>query len=620
MQDRILKSLSLLVLLLSAGAASAAADVGYLATDTTWLKLGKYEQAGFSKDAYESVVLSDEFFLAADGKTSPKSEFEETIAAMSRPLDGDPNEHAQCRFPARYMWLQSKALLPGVADITCPEYEEWIFGEATDSISIVFATGYLGNPASYYGHTLLKFNSSKRRVTSDLLDVTVNYGAIIPPDAGPISYIYNGATGGYNAGFSHIEYYYHDYNYGELELRDLWEYELNLSQDEVSFIMAHAWEVLGREFVYYFFRRNCAYRMAEVVEIIDGVKIIPPSRPWTVPQSLVSAADNVSRDGKALVSGVRWHPSRQSVFYDSYAKLGKHEQDALSGLVANPDTAQSLEALPVDGQQRVVDAAIDYYGYLMPKDEPPDSELSQRYKKMLTLRFRLPGGDRAAPVEPQVGPEKDRAPGYFSFGYVHNSGLSDGASLRIRPAYYDVLDSSVSHVPNSELSMGEVIVDVLDGDVRLRQASLFRVEAVNGAISGLPGDAGRSWRLGLGVYEQFPGCEDCLVTRFEGDIGRSMPFIGNSTIGAYVGGAAQDNRNDYGNLFARASGYVNANVGDRLSFTVRYEYRYHFDSVFEAEDVMSFDARYELARDWDLRLGWRDNRAETASLSVGYYW
>ncbi len=608
------------MLLLGAGAASAAVDIADVAAETTWLKLGKYEQARFSKDRYESVVLTEDFFLSPDGKSSPQSELEATIAAMSKPLDGDPNEHAQCRYPARYLWLQEKTLLPGVADITCPLFEEWIYGEATDSISIIFATGYLGNPASYYGHTLLKFNSSERRVTTDLLDVTVNYGAIIPPDVGPLSYIYNGATGGFSAGFSHIEYYFHDYNYGELELRDLWEYELNLSQQEVNFVMAHAWEVLGREFVYYFFRKNCAYRMAEVVEIIDGVKIIPPSRPWTVPQSLVSAADALNRDGQELVRSVRWHPSRQSVFYDSYAKLDKQEQDALTELVADPATAPSLGALPVDGQQRVVDAAIDYYGYLIPKDEPSDSELSQRYKKMLGLRFQLPGSDRDAPAEPQVGPEKDRAPGYFSFGYVHNSDLGGGGSLRIRPAYYDVLDSSVSHVPNSELSMGEIIVDVLDGDVRLRQASLFRVEAVNGAVSGLPGDAGRSWRMGFGVYEQYPGCEDCLVTRFEGDIGRSMPFIGSSTIGAYVGGAAQDNRNDYGNLFARASGYVNAGVGERWSFTARYEYRYHFDSAFEAEDVMSFDARYEISRDWDLRLGWHDNRTESATLSVGYYW
>ncbi len=619
MKSRAANTLSLVALLLFAGNATAA-SANSLAFDTTWLKLGKYEIRGFGSDRYESAVLSDEFFLAADGRTNPQGELEATIAAMSQPLDGDPNEHAQCRFPARYLWLQRQAQLPGVADIACPSFEEWVFGEATDSISIIFATGYLGNPASYYGHTLLKFNSSTRRVTSDLLDVTVNYGAIVPPNAGRISYLYNGATGGYKAGFSHIEYYYHDYNYGELELRNLWEYELNLSQDEVDFIMAHSWELLGREFVYYFFRRNCAYRMAEIVEIVDGIRIIPAQRPWTVPQSVVSMADGATRGGEPLVASVRWHPSRQSVFYDSYRKLNKPEQDALQELVANSGRSSALEALPVDGQQRVVDAAIDYYGYLMPRDEPPGSELSQRYREMLAKRFTLPGSARSEPPQPELGPEKDRAPGYLSAGFVHNSEAGNGVSMRIRPAYYDVLDSSISHVPNSELSMGEVIVDVLDGDVRVREASLFRVEAVNGAISGLPGDAGRSWRLGLGVYEQFPGCEDCLVARFEGDIGRSMPFFGNSTIGAYIGGAAQDNRNNYGNLFARASAYINATLSDRMTLSARYEYRYHFDSVMEGEDVVSFNARYELSQGWDLRLGWHDNRNESASLSVGYYW
>ena len=620
MQARIPTLLSLVALILGAGDALAVADTRELAADTTWLKLGKYTPSRFSRDRYESVVLSDEFFLAGDGKSNPRSELDATIAAMFLPVAGNPDDHAQCRFPARYIWLRGKGLLADAAEIDCRAFRQWIHGEATDSISIVFATGYLGNPASYYGHTLLKFNSSTSRATSDLLDVTVNYGAIIPANVGPITYIYNGATGGFNAGFSHIEYYYHDYSYGELELRDLWEYELDLTQDEVHFVMAHAWEVLGREYVYYFFRRNCAYRMAEVVEIIDGIRIIPPRRPWTVPQSLVSAADSITRDGKPLITRVQRHPSRQSVFYESYARLRAREQDSLRQLVDNPDNATALEALPVDGQQRVVDAAIDYYGYRMPKDEPSDSELSQSYKKMLARRFALPPGERAPAEHTGRGPEKDRAPGYVSVGFMHNSRVGDGSSLRIRPAYYDVLDSSVSHVPNSELSMGELIVDVFGGDARLRQASLFRVEAVNGAISGLPGDAGRSWRLGLGVYEQFPGCEDCLVTRFEGDIGRSMPFVGNATIGAYIGGAVQDNRNAYGNLFARASGYVNAHLGRKLSLSARYEYRYHFDSALEAEDVLSFAARFELSRDWDLRLEWHDNRAESASLSVGYYW
>ena len=187
MQDRILKVLPVIALLLVSGESAAGTDVRDVANDTIWLKLVKYEEPRFSQGRYESVVLSDEFFLAEDGKENPLSELEATIVAMSEPLDGDPNAHAQCRFPGRYLWMRRQGLLADVGEIECPNFNAWIHGEATDSISIIFATGYLGNPASYYGHTLLKFNSSTARDSSKLLDVTVNYGAIIPPNVSPVS-------------------------------------------------------------------------------------------------------------------------------------------------------------------------------------------------------------------------------------------------------------------------------------------------------------------------------------------------------------------------------------------------------------------------------------------------
>lgn len=609
------------IALLAASAAGASGNVAELAGHPTWLKLIKFESGGLFDGALRSAVLSPEFFLAADGQANAESELQATLDALAVPLDGDPNEHAQCRFPARFKWLRDQSLLADIPEIDCPDFDAWIFGDATDSVSIIFATGFLGNPASYYGHTLLKFNSSSQRQTSELLDVTVNYGAIIPPNVGPASYIFNGATGGYNAGFSHIEYYFHDYNYGELELRDLWEYELNLSPDEVRFVMAHAWELLGREYVYYFFRRNCAYRMAEVLEIVDGVRLIPPSRPWTVPQVIVANADRSDRHGGTLVAGRTLHPSRQSVFYSSFAKLDAAERNAMKALVSDSREGDPLSGLPVESRQKVVDVSIDYLSYLMPKDEPTDSDLSQRYREILGRRFALPRGTTEPAPQPSIGPEKDRGPGYMSIGALHSSLQGrDGVSLRIRPAYYDALDSSVSHVPNSELSMVDIIVDVRDSEVRLRQARLFRVEAVNSAVSGLPGDSGHSWILGLGVVEQYPGCTDCLVSRFEGDVGRSKPAFLGTTVGAYIGGAVQDNRNGYGNLFARISTYINGSIGDRFSFQGRYESRYHIESTHEFEDVLSFQGRWELSRDWDMRLEMRKNRSHEAVLSVGRYW
>ena len=206
-----------------------------------------------------------------------RKELDETIRAFASPPKNNPNEHAQCRFRARYLWLDSKLDFDSyqIQDQQCPDFEQWSLNGTTTSISVIFATGYLGNPASYYGHTLLKLNSSEKNDRTSLEDVSVNYGAIVPPGEGPLPYILKGVFGGYSGGFSDIQYYFHNHNYGENELRDMWEYELNLSQQEVDLLVAHTWEVLGKEYTYYFLRQNCAYQMAKVLEIIEGVSVTP---------------------------------------------------------------------------------------------------------------------------------------------------------------------------------------------------------------------------------------------------------------------------------------------------------------------------------------------------------
>ena len=254
---------------------------------STWKKLLVYERQWPDRNI-RSAVHSESFFNASTGYKDPAAELIATIEAVIKPLDGNPDLHAQCRFPARYLWLKDKLELTekDVPSIDCPEFDEWSMKGEVDSLSIVFATGFLGNPASYYGHTLLKLNN-KGLNSNRLLDISVNYGAIIPDGEDPVTYIAKGLLGGYNAGFSHTEYYFHNQSYGEIELRDLWEYELNLSPDEVRMILAHTWEVMGKEYTYYFLNKNCAYRMGELFEIIDGIKINPDTRFWVIPQAQV---------------------------------------------------------------------------------------------------------------------------------------------------------------------------------------------------------------------------------------------------------------------------------------------------------------------------------------------
>tara|TARA_B110000858_G_scaffold123794_2_gene141175 strand:+ start:3972 stop:4958 length:987 start_codon:yes stop_codon:yes gene_type:complete len=291
-----------------------------LSKHSTWHKLLHYEQQLFPRNQLVSTVLSEDFFNSPEGKANPESELTATLRAFTDPAPENPNHHAQCEFRGRYLWLKEMLDFDslGLESIPCHDFEDWSLNGTTQSISLVLATGYLGNPASYYGHTLIKLNSSESNDRTPLEDVTINYGAIIPENEGSLPYIFKGLFGGYRGGFSHIQYYYHDYNYGENELRNLWEYELNLSQEEVNLVLGHSWEVLGKEYTYFFLNENCAYQMARILEVVEGVELLPKNTLWTLPQSLIQRLAQAKHKEKPLVKTIKYHPSRQSRLYEKY--------------------------------------------------------------------------------------------------------------------------------------------------------------------------------------------------------------------------------------------------------------------------------------------------------------
>ena len=53
----------------------------------------------------------------------------------------------------------------------------------------------MSNTASMYGHLLLKFSDSDNHKSNNLLDNSLNYGAIVPNDENPLVYVLRGVFG-----------------------------------------------------------------------------------------------------------------------------------------------------------------------------------------------------------------------------------------------------------------------------------------------------------------------------------------------------------------------------------------------------------------------------------------
>lgn len=612
------------VLLLAGGgnvsAGSAPADLLELSRHSQWLKLLRYEEIGLS-GSLQSAINSPEFFLSEAGSQDPLAELQATLQALQLDTQGAPDRHALCRFPARALWLRQvlgdSLQLPD--KVSCPELDKWTRHNSVESISVVFATGYLGNPASYYGHTLLKFNFHSPSAADRLMDTSVNYGAIMENNDDPLSYIVKGIFGGYDGGFSHIGFYFHNHNYGENELRDLWEYQLQLPAQDVELIVAHAWEVLGKRYTYYFFRRNCAYRMAEILELSSAVALTDHRRPWTIPQSLIQMLMESRIDGQPLVSEVVYHPSRQSRLYDRYLDLNADERTVLRQLVslqpAQPE--ESMAGQPLHQQQRLLDTLLDYYQFVRDSSAGAADPANLAHRNTLAARYRLPPGAPQFSSREHQSADRGRKPGWLQLSLQYQNDRQQ-LGIRLRPAYYDPLDADAGHVRNGALSMGDLRLTARDGQLRLRQLDAINIETISPGLTGLPGDSSQAWNLRFGAEPLRLDCDSCRVVRLQGDRGIGLP-LGQSLMAAvYVGGALQEQRLGEGHALARLSARL-IYTGD--GFSARLHTAHHQPTnAANGYNLTSIEARKPLGSNSDLRLLLEHNRGTELSLGLGWYW
>ena len=117
-----------------------------------WLKLLHFYSIGetVGQWSFKSDIVSPSFFFSPLGKTDPEEELKSTLKALLVPVSDKPDQHARCKFIARFQWLRSKLDFPTLTELTCPLFERWANLNEATGISIVFVSSFLKNPASTF--------------------------------------------------------------------------------------------------------------------------------------------------------------------------------------------------------------------------------------------------------------------------------------------------------------------------------------------------------------------------------------------------------------------------------------------------------------------------------------
>ncbi len=417
----------------------------------TWRALLHYEQRPLR--GLQSQAASPRFFLDAEGRRNPERELVATLRSFfeTEPRVGS-DDPPQCVFVARFHWLDSQldfdhTRLPR---LDCANYLVWRERLPDQRLTLIFAEAFLENPASMFGHTLLRLDRGQDD-GSQLLGYAVDFTGDIGDD-GALTYLAKGPIGIYPGYFGVGPWYERLERYADWENRDIWEYTLDLDAEEIDFFAMHLWELRGVDFPYWFFDDNCSYQLLRLLEVTRPNSRLGDGFPAQVlPVDTVRAVDRAG-----WVRAVAFRPSPATLLRETSGRLSGDERSLaldLSAGDASPDDAR-LAALPAAAQARVLGVAYEALKYDALTGRVDAAAARGRSRDLLVARSRLGRMEEETPSPDRKETRPDRGHGTSLIGL--GGGVRDGdgyVELRIRPALHDLLDPAEGHAAANRVSV-----------------------------------------------------------------------------------------------------------------------------------------------------------------------
>ncbi len=471
-------SLFTLIITLLNGAVISESKLQELSKNPTWLKLLHYKDG-------KSSIIDNNFFLDDNGHLFPKKELEQTINAYYKPFKNS-KKHARCRYPARYYWLSKHLNLTNYTPIPpqCKQLKKWSLLKNTDSISVIFVSGYLGNPASAFGHSFIKVNQSEN-MDDNLFDTSISYGALLPKEYNMPEYIINGIFGGYKAAYSDKYYYNQDITYSNEEYRDMWEYRLNLSDEKKKLFLLHAWELMGKKFQYFFLNRNCGYKVSEFLELVYDEKIIDGATIWYAPIETFYKLKELEKNKSNIVEKIKYIPSKQQQLYAHYKGLKSNEKKIAQEIINNNLTTIPSHFIAKNKEEKgnALDFVLAYKKYSQPKESR---------KALLFSRLKFPIR-REKINKPE---QKDDITKYSKPNYLGLSASNDAFNLNWAP--FALEKDGYNSLEGDELVVFDTKIKI-NKKVELSQFDLIRIQRLKTKQLPFEDKNPFSWNIHIGT-------------------------------------------------------------------------------------------------------------------------
>ncbi|WP_440898300.1 Lnb N-terminal periplasmic domain-containing protein [Acinetobacter baumannii] len=437
--------------------------------DITWQRLM------YANKNQKSEVTYAGYFLSENGKNNLKEELKADISALFIPTQD--NQSIRCKFPARSQWLIQQLGIQEneLSQVKCSEFENWIGQIKPYKATLIYATDFMGNPSSMFGHTLLRLDP-KDQQQLNLVSYAVNYAATVAGNDN-WSYAWKGLTGQYPGEYSLMPYYRKVKEYGDFESRDLWEYELNLSPEETRFLVSHIWEMQHVSFPYYFVSDNCAYRLLGLVDLVKPESHLQEKFNYaSIPMETIKAMQQ-----QGLTKAPVYRPALETQLLAQAHQHGASLAKVAHQLAMKPikESSETLKSFSPSDQAKILEMAYDdlYLQFIGRKVE--ESFAQPQLRQLLALRSQIDlDKQRQEPKRPSTEPTQGHNARNVSLklGEVQGDKFIE---IGHRQAYHDLIDPQGGYRAGTQLLFLNGNAQWRDDHLKLEHLDLLEVNSYN---------------------------------------------------------------------------------------------------------------------------------------------
>ena len=284
-----------------------------LAARKAWLRLLYYPENITRKQPFESRVNNRfnpqasqrQFFASAQGAKNPQAELDEMLTQLFHPTKKN-NDSVQCRFPARTQWLIENLAIDtsSLPKQYCDALDSWLQKINPQSVSLIFASEYLDSPPSAFAHSFLRFDNA---------DLSNQYYLNFTPKVSDgehfLKFAYKSSIGGNAGEFTMTNYQQGIKEYLQDDGRNVWQYQLNLTDKQVKQLAYRTWEIKDQNLPYYLLSDNCA---SEILVLLNSIF---PDKNFLVNHSPMISPAQVVRmlNRENLIRSTNFSPSTPTV-------------------------------------------------------------------------------------------------------------------------------------------------------------------------------------------------------------------------------------------------------------------------------------------------------------------